>query len=402
MGPAEELPAPLPPPRPPRPPAPADASPATLPAPTEPAASATVAPAADVSAAPAVRVVDLDWRSVATVLAAFVALVTLSALIGSTRRTSAALAVAVILALALNPLVALVRRRLPIGRANAVAVVVALAASAAVLLGLLLVPPALRQARDLGAELPSVVAELGDLPVVGDDLEKAGVPERFERAVRDLPERLAGDTTPLQRAARSAADGMLAAAVTVLFALTLLVDGERLLFGARRLVPPSYRPQAERTAAVAYEVVGRYVAGSLLVAAVAGIAVLVIGLVLGVPLTPLAAAWVALWDLVPQVGGAAGGIPFVLLAFTQGAGTGLACAGFFVVYLQIENNVLGPLLVGQAVKLSPLATMTAALVGVSAGGVVGALLAVPLVGAAKAVYLEVRVPPRPAGGAERV
>lgn len=339
------------------------------------------------------REVDLDWRSVVVVLAAFVALVALTALVGSTRRTTAALAAAVILALAMNPLVGLVRRRLPVGRGGAAAAVVVIAGAVVALLGLLLVPPAIRQARDLGAELPSVVAELGDLPVVGDDLEEAGVPARFERALRDLPSRLAGDTTPLQRAGRSAADGMLAAFVTVLFALTLVVDGERLLRGARRLVPPRHRPQAERTAVVAYEVVGRYVAGSLLVAAVAGISVLIAGLALGVPLTPLAAAWVALWDLIPQVGGAAGGIPFVLLGFTQGAGTGLACAVFFVLYLQVENNVLGPLLVGQAVKLSPLATMTAALVGVSAGGVVGALLAVPLVGAAKAVYLEVRAPP---------
>ncbi|MGI8685380.1 MAG: AI-2E family transporter [Acidimicrobiales bacterium] len=384
MAPADELPAPLAPPR-----------------PVVAAGPAPPPPTGD----PPVRVVDLDWRSVVVLLAAFVGLVAVSALVGSTRRTSAALAVAVILALALNPLVGLVRRKLPVGRGGAVAVVVALAATVVVLLGLLLVPPAIRQARDLGSELPSVLAQLGDLPVVGDDLEKADVPARLERTLQNLPERLAGDTTPLQRAARSAADGMLAAFVTALFALTLLVDGERLLRGARRLVPPPHRPQAERTAAVAYEVVGRYVAGSLLVAAVAGISVLIAGLVLGVPLTPLAATWVALWDLVPQVGGAAGGIPFVLLGFTQGAGTGLACAAFFVVYLQLENNVLGPLLVGQAVKLSPLATMSAALVGVSAGGVVGALLAVPLVGAAKAVYLEVRVlpdaPDEPAtGGAE--
>lgn len=388
MGPADELPAPLAPPRrPATPPAP-EAAPA--PAPVPPG----IAPVAATGGRGAqVREVDLDWRSVVVVLAAFVALVALTALVGSTRRTTAALAVAVILALAMNPLVGLVRRRLPVGRGGAVAAVVVLAGAVIALLGLLLVPPAIRQARDLGAELPSVVAELGDLPVVGDDLEEAGVPARLERALRDLPDRLAGDTTPLQRAARSAADGMLAAFVTVLFALTLLVDGERLLRGARRLVPPRHRPQAERTAAVAYEVVGRYVAGSLLVAAVAGISVLIAGLALGVPLTPLAAAWVALWDLIPQVGGAAGGIPFVLLGFTQGAGTGLACAVFFVLYLQLENNVLGPLLVGQAVKLSPLATMTAALMGVSAGGVVGALLAVPLVGAAKAVYLEVRAPP---------
>ncbi|HWI04032.1 MAG TPA: AI-2E family transporter, partial [Acidimicrobiales bacterium] len=50
--------------------------------------------------------------------------------------------------------------------------------------------------------------------------------------------------------------------------------------------------------------------------------------------------------------------------------------------------------VGRSVKLSPPATMTAALIGVSAGGVVGALLAVPVVAAAKAAYVELR----PAGG----
>jgi predicted PurR-regulated permease PerM len=62
----------------------------------------------------------------------------------------------------------------------------------------------------------------------------------------------------------------------------------------------------------------------------------------------------------------------------------------FMLYLQLENNVIQPLLVGRAVQLSPPATMAAALIGVSAGGVVGALLAVPLTGAAKAIYLDRR------------
>ncbi len=155
-------------------------------------------------------------------------------------------------------------------------------------------------------------------------------------------------------------------------------------------MPRRHRDRAERLAELSYRVVGKYVAGSLLVAVVAGLCNLVAGLTLGVPLAPLLALWVMVWNLVPQIGGALGGIPFVLFGFTQGAKTGLACAAFFLVYQQIENNVLGPLLVGQAVKLSPPATMTAALVGVSAGGVVGALLAVPLLGAAKAIYLELR------------
>jgi predicted PurR-regulated permease PerM len=80
------------------------------------------------------------------------------------------------------------------------------------------------------------------------------------------------------------------------------------------------------------------------------------------------------------------------LAFTQGATVGLGVAVFWLVYLQFENHVLGPLIVGEAVNLSPPATMVAALVGVSAAGVPGALVAVPLMGAGKAIYLELRFP----------
>jgi len=342
---------------------------------------------------PPVRVVDLDWRSVLAVLAAFVGLIALTGFVRSVPRTLAALAIGTILALAVNPLVDIGCRRLRIGRAGALGVVVAGLAAVFTVIGLLLVPPAVRQAQDLGRELPTVVAQLGDLPVVGDDLVEADAPAKLQRGIERLPERLRGDTTPLERGVRRVADGVLAAVLTLLVAVTLLLDGPRLLRGARRLLPLEHRRQGDQVARLAYRVVGHYVAGSLFVAGIAGVTVLVVGMVLGVPLTPLAAVWVALWDLVPQIGGAAGGIPFVLLGFTQGVPTGLACAAFFVVYLQIENNVLQPLLVGQAVKLSPPATMTAALIGVSAGGVVGALLAVPLVGAAKAVYVELRRPP---------
>lgn len=323
----------------------------------------------------------------------FVALVALFAtweLIHSIPRTLTALAVAAVLALALNPLVQAAERTLRCSRAAAVSAVVAGFFIAVALLALLLVPPAVREARALPSQLPRVVNDLGDLPVVGDDLVRNDVPDKVQEWVEKLPDRLAGDTAPLERAGRSLADGLLAATVTILLALTLLVDGERLVGETRRLVPERQRKRADRAGALAYEVVGRYVAGSLLVAVIAGVAVLAAGLVLGVPLTPLAAAWVALWNLVPQIGGAAGGIPFVLLAVTKSASTGLIAAIFFIVYLQIENHVLQPLLVGHAVKLSPPATMTAALIGVSAAGVVGALVAVPLVGATKAMYLELR------------
>ena len=334
--------------------------------------------------------VDLDPRSVLVVLATFVAVLAFTGLVRSISRTTTALVIALILALALDPIVNAVQRSAKVRRSVAVAMVLSGFAVTVAVVSLLLVPPAIRQGRDLGDELPRVVSDLGNLPVIGDDLEANDVPARVQKWINDLPERLQGDLTPIERVGRSFADGLAAAVVTLLLAVTLLLDGQRLLSGVRRIIPRPRRAQADRVGEVAYRVVGRYVAGSLSVAAVAGLFILTLGLILGVPITPLAAVWVAMWDLVPQIGGAMGGIPFVMLAFTKGAGTGVTAGIIFILYLQIENHILQPLLVGQAVKLSPPATMTAALIGVSAGGVVGALVAVPLVGAAKAVYQEVR------------
>jgi len=351
-------------------------------------------------------VVDLSAGSIAVLLLSVAGLAVITGFLRSIPRTATAIGVGTLIALALNPLVVLCERRLAVRRGVAVATVLAGLFSGLVLILTLLVPPAVRQARNLSGDLPAVVQDLGELPIVGKRLRDADVPAKVDATIRNLPARLSGDTTPLTKAGRTLLDGVVMAFATLLLATTLLVDGERLLRWARRLVPPARRGQADRLAATAYDVVGRYVAGSVTVAVLAGIVNLIAGLVLGVPLAPLAAVNVTLWNLVPQIGGFFGALPFVLLGFTKGPGTGVACAIVFVVYMNIENHLIQPLLIGNAVKLSPPVTMTAALIGVSAGGVVGALLVIPLVGAVKAIYVELRKPPPvassgPSGPSER-
>ncbi|HET7655296.1 MAG TPA: AI-2E family transporter [Acidimicrobiales bacterium] len=347
-------------------------------------------PEPDLSATRSARVMDLDWRSVAVALGAFVSLLALTGFVRGARDTMTSAIIGLLLALALNPLVSAVQGRVGGRRAPAVAVVLIGFLVAVGVLVALLGPPTVREARNLRHDLPRVVRQVDDLPVFGDDLRKAHASQKLQRWIEDLPDRLEGDTTPIERAGRTAISGLLSAVLTIALAVALMLDGPRLLAGLRRLVPVERRAEAERLADLGYQVVGRYVAGSVFVALIAGVFVLVTGLALGVPLTPLVAVWVGVFDLVPQIGGAAGGIPFVLLAFTKSALTGVITGVLFVLYLQIENHVIQPLVVGKSVKLSPPATMTAALVGVSAAGVVGALVAVPLVGALKVAYLELR------------
>ena len=92
------------------------------------------------------------------------------------------------------------------------------------------------------------------------------------------------------------------------------------------------------------------------------------------------------------MGGFLGGSFFVVLAFSQAALTGVIAIVIFLGYQQFENHVIAPTVIGRAVHLTPPTTMLAALIGGDAARVPGALVATPLVGAAKSVWLDVYEP----------
>lgn len=332
--------------------------------------------------------VELDWRSAALACAGVVALVAGFAVASATSRTLTYLVIGVLLALALDPLVDRIQEALGVRRGVAVATVLIGFFAAVGLVALLLGPETSRQARSLSEDLPEVVAQLNDLPVVGGTFERNDVPQKVENWINDLPETLAGPDANLGDRAESILSGLLAAMATGLVVVTLLLDGDRLVRASQRLTPPQHRERVDRAGRQFYEIVGRYFAGSLFVALLHGFYVLTVGLILGVPLAPLLGLWAAVASLIPQIGGFLAGAPFVLLGFTEGATTGVISLLAFVLYLNFENHILSPIIVGEAVDLSAPTTMVGAIVGASVAGVPGALVSVPLLGAAKAIYLE--------------
>ena len=83
------------------------------------------------------------------------------------------------------------------------------------------------------------------------------------------------NSKPIENAAGAIADGVAAALFTLLLAITIVLDGERIVERVRRLVPERRRDDADRIGRLVYHVVGRYIAGTLLVAALAGVVMLV-------------------------------------------------------------------------------------------------------------------------------
>ncbi len=333
---------------------------------------------------------DLDPRS-AIPLAIAVGLFAIAVwFIRSIPRTLSSLAIAALLAFALNPLVEALKRRTGWNRRTAAIVVLVVVGVVASVVIALITVPTIHEVRDFNKQIPQTVKDLGKLPIIGPRLREANASDKVQQWLNDVPKHLSANSKPIEHAAGAVADGIAAALFTILLAITIVLDGEFVVGGIRRLIPERRRGDADRIGRLVYQVVGRYIAGTLLVAALAGVVMLTGALALDVPLAPLIAVWVAITNPIPQIGGFLGGAVFVLLAITQGGVVGLIALAIFLVYQQLENHVLQPLIIGRAVRLSPPATMVAALVGVSAGGLVGGLFAIPLLGATKAIYLSTR------------
>ncbi len=300
------------------------------------------------------------------------------------------LAIGLVLALALDGLVNHLQQRFRLSRLRAVLLVTtglfALAVAVVVALG----PPAVSQARDLATNLPKTMRELYKLPLVGGFLERAHLATKVDRYVAQLPATVS--TQGVANAAKTLLGGMVSVIIVIVTTIAILLDGERLVALFRRAIPPSRRDQADRVGRIFHGVVGRYFGGSITVAVLMGLYVLTISLIFGVPLAPLAAVWAMITDLIPQVGGLLGGAFLVILALTAGPGTAVIVLVLFVIYMNVENHVIQPAIIGNAVNLSPPTTMLAALIGGAAAGIPGALVATPLVGAVKQYYFSTRHP----------
>jgi predicted PurR-regulated permease PerM len=296
--------------------------------------------------------------------------------------------VGVLLGMALSPVVGAVQRRWQTSRGAAVVVVGTGLTVAVAAVVLLVAPAAVDQSREFSEELPSTVRDFYSWPVVGPRLAEADAAARVEQWIEDAPATI--DDATLADVGERLLGGVLSAFVVLVTALAVMVDGELTVRRIRGLVPVGRRAQADRLGRIVYETFGSYFAGSLFVAVLAGLVVLSTGLLLGVPLAPVAGLWTTLTNLIPQIGGFLGGSFFVLLALTQGPVVAVVALVVVLAYQNLENHVIGPAIVGRAVDLSPPTTMLAALVGAAAAGVPGALVATPLIGAAKAVYLDTR------------
>lgn len=290
--------------------------------------------------------------------------------------------IAVLLGAALEPLVGRIRARTGISRGPAILIVYAVFLALVVGTAVFVVPAALVQ---ISAALQRLPAFLDQARSWSSSLRPEALAQGVG-ALLDAAEAPFATTAPPD--AKSVVDvsivvGSAAAAVVTLLFLVFfwLTERPRLQRYALAFLPPERRAGTRDAWNEVESKLGSWARGELILMAAIGAATAVAYSVIGLPAPLLLALIAALAEVIPIVGPFIGAVPAVLIATTVSPQTTLITMGVYLVLQIIEGNVLVPAVMRNSVGLSPFLVLLSLLIGSAAGGVLGAVVSVPIVAA---------------------
>jgi putative heme transporter len=308
--------------------------------------------------------------------------------------TNATLAVALtgaalLLAVALEHPVRMLERR-GIKRSLAIAIVTFAGLGLIVGFGFTLIPPAIDQGKALIHDAPGFVRSARGSALFRTLDARFHLGDYLVEAERRLPEMLGGAATPILNALGNLLSAI-AAAVTISFLVVfMLIFGGRLIDAAVAEARPERRAMYQDVLAKIYQSIGGYLGGLALICTIN--ATLTTGFLAidNVPFFLPLGIVAGLSSMIPYAGPIVAGTGISLIALlTQGIGHGIASGIYFMIYGLLEGNVLAPLIFRRTVNVNPLVVTLSILFLGEIAGIMGAIIAVPVVATLQIVLREV-------------
>jgi predicted PurR-regulated permease PerM len=253
-------------------------------------------------------------------------------------------------------------------------------------IGLLIVPPLVNGVEDVSADLPGYVDDLRNNETFRDYDDRYQITEELTKQAEELPSRL-GDAAGTLRDVTVGVFTRFVQLFSILVITFFLVrDGHRLLEFLYRQVPPERARRLRTIADDVSDAIAGYVFGNFVISVLAGLVTYVTLRILDVPFALPLAILFGFFDLIPLVGATLGGILVgIVVAFVNFPVGLVVWAAVLILYQQVENNLIQPVVYGRAVQLHPLIVIVAILIGAALLGVLGALVAIPAAAAVQAV-----------------
>jgi predicted PurR-regulated permease PerM len=335
------------------------------------------------------RLVHFRPRTVFVVIGILVGVGITLKLLWISRHVLAWIFIALFLALALNPAVDAVERRLKRrGASTGIVFVAALAAIAGI--GALFIPTLVDQVNSFANKVPDYLHDLttgrGRL---GFLQTKYHLVDKARKALREGGARKLFGLSSTALAVTKGVITAVVATVTIAFmTFFMLLEGPSWVDRFYGLLRPESQRRWRAVGHDIYRTVGGYVTGNLLISLIAGAATTVVLLIVGVPYAVALGLVVGILDLIPLAGATIAAIIVGIIAFLHTIVAGIVVVVFFIVYQQVENHVLQPVVYGRTVQLSPLAVLISVLIGAELAGVLGALAAIPVAGSLQVIFVD--------------
>lgn len=318
-----------------------------------------------------------------------------------TRGALQLLGISLFLALALNPPVSRLTKRLPsksrIG-ATAIAYLGVL-----VLLGgflVLIVPPVIEQSAKFADTVPGLIDKANSQRYIFDDfIQRYGLEDTVDTAVEDAKAQASSVAANLGNTLVGGVGTILGGLANVLFVLVLtflmLIEGPAWMRRMWGLYEDHQKLERHQSLVHRmYRIVTGFVNGQLAVAAIAAVTTLVVLLTLSATLglpanlaVPLSVV-IFLTGMIPMIGATIGASAVALVLLFNSPTAALIFLIYFVIYQQIENNFISPTIQSKNVELSALTILAAILIGITLGGLLGGIIAIPVAGCLRVLLLD--------------
>ncbi|MFH1172967.1 MAG: AI-2E family transporter [bacterium] len=247
------------------------------------------------------------------------------------------------------------------------------------LIVILLIPPVTEQIQELSSNMPHYLSKLSS---GFESLKQYSIENGLLGNLQKFLGSAGGASSAATGGVFSAVTGIFGGIVSffLILVLTLYITVEESAMkrAIRFIAPDKYQPYIIQLINRIQNKIGRWLRGQLVLCVIIALLAYIGLLILNVKYALVLALIAGIFELIPYLGPILGAIPAVLLAFTQSPIKALLVIILYFVIQQLENNLIVPKVMQKAVGLNPIISIVALLIGAKLGGVVGALLAIPL------------------------
>lgn len=301
--------------------------------------------------------------------------------------------VAFFLAIALNAPVHWIAEHLPGKRrgSRSLATSISFLLVILVLVGFLaaIVPPTVSQASSFVKEVPNLVEDARHQDsALGTFIRDNNLEDMFENLSDELSSAAKNSGSRAFSTLSALGTSIFAVLTVLVMTFMMLAEGPRWVKLGKSFLPKGKQDYATQITRDMYQVVRGYVNGQVTIAFIAALFILPMLLILNIPYALALAAIVFICGLIPMIGAYIGAAIISLVALLESPVSAILILAYYILYQQIENYVLQPRIQANATNMSPLLVFVSVIIGINLNGIIGGIVAIPVVGCIRILVIE--------------